>query len=73
MKFWKNTKGAVTVIVTLLLIPSILISGTAVDVARFYSAKSVVQDANTLGANAMLAQYDALLKYLYGLYGIEDT
>ena len=73
MKFWKNSKGAVTVIVTLLLIPSILISGTAVDVARIYSAKSVVQDANLLGANAAMAQYNALLKDLYGLYGIKDT
>lgn len=69
----KNSKGAVTVIVTLLLIPSILISGTAVDVARIYSAKSIVQDANLLGANAAMAQYNALLKDLYGLYGIEDT
>ena len=69
----KNSKGAVTVIVTLLLIPSILVSGTAVDVARIYSAKSIVQDANSLGANAAMAQYNALLKDLYGLYGIEDT
>jgi chemotaxis protein histidine kinase CheA len=72
-RFLKNSKGAVTVIVTLLLIPSILVSGTAVDVARIYSAKSIVQDANSLGANAAMAQYNALLKDLYGLYGIEDT
>lgn len=68
----KNSKGAVTVIVTLLLIPSILISGTAVDVARIYSAKSIVQDANSLGANAAMAQYNTLLKELYGLYGMQD-
>lgn len=72
-RFLKNSKGAVTVIVTLLLIPSILISGTAVDVARIYSAKSIVQDANSLGANAAMAQYNALLKDLYGLYGIQDS
>jgi Flp pilus assembly protein TadG len=31
-KFFKNTKGAVTVFVTLLLIPALLASGMAVDV-----------------------------------------
>ena len=71
-RFLKNSKGAVTVIVTLLLIPSILVSGTAVDVARIYSAKSIVQDANSLGANAAMAQYNTLLKELYGLYGMQD-
>lgn len=65
-----NCKGAVTVIVTLLLIPAILISGTAVDVARVYSAKSTLQDANQLAANSVLASYDALLQDLYGLFAV---
>lgn len=56
--------------VTLLLIPSVLVSGTAVDSARIYAARSVVQDANQLASNSVLASYDALLQDLYGLYGI---
>lgn len=69
-RLWNNCKGMVTVLVTLLLIPSILVSGTAVDLARIYAARSVVQDANQLAANSALASYDALLQDLYGLYGI---
>lgn len=68
--FFHNCKGAVTVMVTLLLIPSILVSGTGVDLARIYTAKSIVEDANQLAANSVLASYEALLQDLYGLFGV---
>jgi len=70
--FIKNTKGAVTVFITLLLIPAILVSGTAVDLARMHTARSIVQDANQLAANSVLTQYDALLNDLYGLFGVAE-
>ena len=70
--FIKNTKGAVTVFVTLLLIPAILVSGTAVDLARIHTARSIIQDANQLAANSVLSQYNALLKDLYGLFGVAE-
>jgi len=68
--FLRNTKGAVTVFVTLLLVPAILISGTAVDIARIHTARSIIQDANQLAANSILTQYNALLQNLYGIFGI---
>ena len=70
--FSKNTKGAVTVFVSLLLIPAMLVSGTAVDIARIHTARSIVQDANQLAANAVFTQYDALLKDMYGIYGVME-
>lgn len=69
-KIKKDCQGAVTVIVTLLLIPAVLISGTGVDLTRAYAAKSIAQDANQLAANSLLASYDALLQDLYGLFGM---
>ena len=66
----RDCKGAVTVFVTLLLIPAVLVSGTAVDLARVHTARSVLHDANQLAANSVLASYDALLQDLYGLYGV---
>lgn len=71
--FFRNCKGAVTVMVTLLLIPAILVTGTGVDIARILAARSTVQDANQLAANAVLTEYDALLQDLYGLFGIMQT
>ena len=68
--FFRDVRGAVTVMVTLLLIPAVLVSGTAVDLARIYSARSILHDANQLAANSVLASYDALLQDLYGLYGV---
>ena len=56
--------------VTLLLIPAILISGTAVDVARLHTARSIADDANQLAANSVLSQYNALLYDLYGVFGV---
>ena len=70
--FLKNSKGAVTVFVTLLLIPAILVSGTAVDLARIHTARSIIQDANQLAANSVLTQYNALLHDLYGLFGVAE-
>jgi len=71
-RFFKDSKGAVTVFVTLLLIPAVLVSGTAVDLARIHTARSIVQDANQLAANSVLAQYNSLLNDLYGLFGIAE-
>lgn len=72
-KLWNNCKGMVTVMVTLLLIPSLLVTGSAVDIARIYTAKSILQDANQLASNSTLASYDALLQDLYGLYAIMES
>lgn len=69
-KLIKNSKGAVTVFITLLLIPAILVSGTAVDTARIYAARSILQDANQMAANSVLTQYNSLLHDLYGLFGV---
>lgn len=70
--FFKKNDGAVAVIVSLMLVPAILLSGTAVDIARIYSAKSIVEDANLLAGSTALAQYDALLKDTYGLFAMME-
>lgn len=57
-------------LVTLLLVPALLITGSGVDIARIYTARSIVQDANQMAANAALTQYDAMLQDLYGLFAI---
>lgn len=70
-RLFRDNNGAVTVFVTLMLIPSILISGTAVDMTRMYTARSIVEDSNLLASNAVLTEYNALLQDVYGLYGVD--
>ncbi|MCL2202231.1 MAG: DUF5702 domain-containing protein [Oscillospiraceae bacterium] len=69
-KIFRDTRGAVTVFITLLLIPAMLVSGTAVDLARIHTAQGTLQNANQLAANTLLTQYKALLYDIYGLMGI---
>lgn len=69
-KLIKDINGAVTVFITLLLIPAVLISGTTVDLARIHTAYSTIENANHLAANTMLTQYNALLYDIYGIMGI---
>ncbi len=72
-KLWRmKSRGAVTVFVTLLLIPSVLITGTGVDIARVYAARSMLQDANQLAINSLMADYDAQLQDLYGLFAVTE-
>lgn len=71
-QFLHNMKGGITVAITLLFLPSLLVTGAGVDVARIYSASSVMENANQLTANAILTQYDGLLQDLYGIYAIDD-
>lgn len=68
--FRKSIKGAVTVFVTLLIIPAMLITGTAVDISRIYTAKSIIQDINQIALNTILTQYNSMLQDAYGLYGV---
>jgi len=56
----------------MLLIPAMLVSGTAVDLVRIHTARSIIQDANQLAANALLTQYNALLYDIYGLLGVAE-
>lgn len=71
-KFLKDNRGAVTVFVTLLLIPAMLVSGTAVDLARIHTARGILQDANQLASNSILTQYDAMLQDIYGLFAVME-
>ncbi|MDR2904223.1 MAG: Tad domain-containing protein, partial [Clostridiales bacterium] len=72
-KLWSDTHGAVTIVVSMMLIPALLLSGTAVDLARIHTAKSIAHNANQLAANAVLTEYNALTKDLYGLFGVAEN
>ena len=71
--FLKRGRGSITVFVTLILVPTIFFTGFLVDLARIklYSNQAVMTADNY--GNAVLSQYDNLLKELYGLFAVTQS
>lgn len=68
--FLKRSKGSITVLVTLILIPTIFFTGFLVDLARLkLYGNQAVMTADNYG-ETVLTQYDNLLKELYGLFAV---
>lgn len=65
-------KGAVTVFITLILIPSIAFTGFFVDFARVKLYKQQAVSTADVYANSLLSYYNGLLQDIYGLYGISN-
>ena len=69
----KGSRGIITVFVTLMMVPVVAITGVMVDVARLnlYSSQAVMA-ADTYG-DAVLSEFDNLLKELYGLFSVTQN
>lgn len=68
LKFCYDNKGAISVFLTLILLPVLLLGGLTTDAARIYGAKVVISDAGEMAMNAGLAQYENRLHDEYGLF-----
>lgn len=66
-RFSKGTRGAVSVFLVLILIPSILFCSVFVDLSRVFLSKSLAESSADLALNTLLTNYDADLKNWYGL------
>lgn len=66
-------RGMITVFVTLMMVPVVVITGIMVDFARIklYSSQAVMA-ADAYG-EAILSEYDNLLKELYGLFSVTQN
>lgn len=73
MFFVKKQNGAVSVFLTLVLLPVLIFSLLTVDAARVYSSKVVISDAGEMAMNAALAQYNEELFDKYGFLGMSST
>ncbi|MCI8584123.1 MAG: hypothetical protein HFH13_13485 [Dorea sp.] len=70
--FYKN-KGTISVFLTLILLPVLLVGGMTVDASRIFMSKIVISDAGEMAMNAGLAQYDEELHDEYGLLVMEQS
>ncbi|MBR5508469.1 MAG: hypothetical protein IKV59_00280 [Lachnospiraceae bacterium] len=71
LNFCDQNKGAISVFLTLILLPVLLLGGLTTDAARIYTSKVVISDAGEMAMNAGLAQYEETLHDEYGLLVME--
>ena len=74
LKLFSKQRGAVTVFLVIILVPTITICSLFVDASRMELAKPVVQSAGNVALKTMLTEYDEQLNEIYGLLGsCQDT
>lgn len=73
LQFCERCRGAISVFLTLILIPTFIFSGVMIDGSRILSAKNLVSGAGDLSMNAALSNYNAELNKTYGLLAMADT
>lgn len=65
--------GSVTVVLTMLLVPMVVVAGVFVDGGRGHLTRSVVRSAEQLALNDTLAQHDAQLNKMLGLLAVIES
>ena len=68
-----GSRGLITVFVTLIMVPVVAITGVLVDVSRLKMYSSQAAMAADSYGNAVLSEFDHLLKQLYGLFSITQN
>ena len=74
MRFWRKTKGAVSIFLVIILVPVMTFSSLFVDASKVKLARGVASSAGDLALNTALTDYDTMLKDMYGLFATaQDT
>ena len=73
LRIFRKRNGSVSVFLTIILVPVIVISCLFVDASRTKLASSVVSSAGDLTLNTVLTQYDGILNDYYGLMASSQT
>lgn len=69
-KFKQNVQGIISIFLVLVLVPMMALSALVVDTSRINMARSMVSSAGDLTMNTALANYDTILKDVYGLFAM---
>lgn len=72
MRFCQSYKGAISVFLTLILLPTFVLAGVIIDGSRIYASRNIVSGAGDLAMNAALADYDSKLKDMYSLFAMAN-
>lgn len=69
----KRIKGSVSIFLVIIMVPMMCLSGLIVDGSRVELAKASISSAGDLTMNSALANYDTVLKDVYGLFAMSQT
>lgn len=67
-----SARGSITIILLIILLPTLVFSGLTVDISRRHLARAAAEEAGKLVLNSVLADYDTVLKDVYGLFAISQ-
>ena len=73
LNLMKNTKGAISIFLVIVLLPMLSVAGVFVDSGRLKLANSMAESAGDLALNTALTNYDSELKTLYGLFATSQN
>ena len=68
----KKIKGSISVLLVIILLPMTTFSALIVDSSRMNMAKQMMSSAGDLTMNTALANYDTILKDVYGLFAMSQ-
>ena len=69
----KRIQGSISLLMVIILLPMMTLSALLVDTARYNLAKSMISSAGDLALNSALANYDTILKDVYGLFALSQN
>ena len=72
-KIKKRIKGSISIFLVIIMVPMMCLSGLIVDGSRVELAKASISSAGDLTMNSALANYDTVLKDVYGLFAMSQT
>lgn len=75
MKIFRNRriKGAISIFLVIITIPTMLLSAVLIDGSRMASANAMAQEATDLAASSVLADYNQTLKDQFGLFALNES
>lgn len=71
-KIKKRIRGSITVLLVIILLPMMTFSAVIVDTSRINMARSMISSSGDLAMNTALANYDTILKDVYGLFAMSQ-
>lgn len=73
LNLFYRKNGSITVFLSLILVPVLLFMSIMVDGSAYVLSKGSVESAGELAVNAALADYDTVLKEVYGLFAMSQA